>query len=53
MKTCKAKSGKEFKAAFSLDGDGKISFRFDTPRKQGKPVLKEAGQEADHGNPAV
>jgi DNA topoisomerase-3 len=50
MKTCKAKSGKEFKAAFSLDRDGKISFHFDTSRKHGKPASKEAGQEADHGN---
>jgi DNA topoisomerase-3 len=38
MKNCISKSGKKFKAAFSMGRDGKISFRFENHTKSGKPL---------------
>jgi DNA topoisomerase-3 len=49
VKNCVSKSGKKFKASFYMDGDGKITFQFDTHKKGGKPAVKQAGQEAKNG----
>jgi DNA topoisomerase-3 len=49
MKNCVSKSGKKFKAAFYLDRDGAISFRFNNHRKGGNSVLKQT-KGAKHGD---
>jgi DNA topoisomerase-3 len=52
-KNCVSKSGKKFKAAFSMGHDGKISFQFDTYTKGGKPVSKQTKEDVKHGDKTV
>jgi DNA topoisomerase-3 len=49
IKDCVSKSGKKFKAVFSLNRDGTIVFQFNNQIKDGKFVSKQT-KGAEHGN---
>jgi DNA topoisomerase-3 len=53
IKNCVSKSGKKFKAAFSMGHDGNIVFHFDSHLKGGKSFSKQTKEEVKHGAQTV